>query len=245
MKIAVAGGTGVVGRYAVAAATTAGHEVVSIARSKGVDVFTGEGLEAALVGVDAIIDTLDAPGTEEAAATDFFTTAIGNLHRFGSAAGVSHLVVLSIVGIDDAPTDYYRAKLAQEAAARAGVIPVTIQRTTQFHEFPAQVLTGTTAYIPDHRVQTVAARTVGHALIELATEPAMGAVADLGGPEEASLPTLARRYVEALGIPIAIEVVPSEIPARVLVPTYGSRLAGPTFGQWLTSNDARTVAPVR
>lgn len=247
MRIAVAGGTGVVGRYVVDAATAAGHDVVTMARSVGIDVYTGDGLDAALVGVDVVIDTTNPPGTDEAAATDFFTTSIANLGRIGAEAGVEHLVVLSIVGIDIAPTDYYRAKLAQEAAARDGVLPVTILRATQFHEFPAQMLAwasdGKTAFIPDHRVQTVAARTVGEVLVELATEPALGVSADLGGPEQASLPTLARRFVEAHGIPLEVQAVESEIPAGALVPTYGARLEGPTFGQWLSSDDAIRVIP--
>lgn len=40
MRIAVVGGTGVAGRHAVAAARRKGHDVVVIARSRGVDVYT-------------------------------------------------------------------------------------------------------------------------------------------------------------------------------------------------------------
>ena len=40
MRIAVAGGTGVVGRHAVEAARAAGHEVVVLSRSSGADVLT-------------------------------------------------------------------------------------------------------------------------------------------------------------------------------------------------------------
>lgn len=50
MRIAVAGGTGVVGRHVVAAVAAAGHEPVVLARSHGVDVTTGQGLDAALAG---------------------------------------------------------------------------------------------------------------------------------------------------------------------------------------------------
>ena len=53
MKIAVAGGTGVAGRWTVDALRTGGHEAIVIARSAGADLVTGEGLEAALAGVDA------------------------------------------------------------------------------------------------------------------------------------------------------------------------------------------------
>jgi uncharacterized protein YbjT (DUF2867 family) len=56
MRIAVIGGTGVVGRHTVEALWRAGHDAVVVARAHGVDVSTGEGLDAALVGVEAVID---------------------------------------------------------------------------------------------------------------------------------------------------------------------------------------------
>jgi nucleoside-diphosphate-sugar epimerase len=48
--LAVAGGTGVVGRHVVGALTQAGHDVTVIARSAGVDLLTGKGLTEALDG---------------------------------------------------------------------------------------------------------------------------------------------------------------------------------------------------
>ena len=41
MKIAVAGGTGVAGRWTVEALRADGHEVIVIARSAGADLVTG------------------------------------------------------------------------------------------------------------------------------------------------------------------------------------------------------------
>jgi len=52
MKIAVAGGTGVAGRWTAEALRAGGHEVIVIARSAGIDLVTGNGLEAALAGAD-------------------------------------------------------------------------------------------------------------------------------------------------------------------------------------------------
>jgi uncharacterized protein YbjT (DUF2867 family) len=48
MRIAVVGGTGTVGRHVAAQAREAGHEVVVLSRSRGVDVRTGQGLAGAL-----------------------------------------------------------------------------------------------------------------------------------------------------------------------------------------------------
>ena len=50
VRIAVAGGTGLAGRHTVAALRQAGHDAVVLARSVGVDLASGDGLAAALVG---------------------------------------------------------------------------------------------------------------------------------------------------------------------------------------------------
>lgn len=60
MRIAVAGATGNIGARTVAVLEQAGHEVVRISRSLGADLTTGHGLDAALVGVEAVIDAIDA-----------------------------------------------------------------------------------------------------------------------------------------------------------------------------------------
>ena len=44
MKIAVAGGTGVVGRHVVRELESRGHEPVVLSRSHGIDLTTGNGL---------------------------------------------------------------------------------------------------------------------------------------------------------------------------------------------------------
>ena len=80
-RIAVAGATGRVGRHVVDVLAADGHDVVAISRSNGVDVITGDGLAAALDGVDYIIDTATGPSAEQGAATEFFTTAARNLQR--------------------------------------------------------------------------------------------------------------------------------------------------------------------
>jgi len=51
MRIAIAGGTGTVGRHAVDAARERGHEVVVLTRSNGIDLVSGDGLADALDGV--------------------------------------------------------------------------------------------------------------------------------------------------------------------------------------------------
>ena len=56
MRVAVAGGTGLVGRQVVDALRAAGHQPVVLARSTGVDLVAGTGVEAALAGAAAVVD---------------------------------------------------------------------------------------------------------------------------------------------------------------------------------------------
>jgi uncharacterized protein YbjT (DUF2867 family) len=245
VRIAVAGGTGVVGRHVAAAAVTAGHDVVVLARSKGVDTRTGQGLAQALEGAEVIVDATNAGSIEEIPATEFYNASVANLQQIGAEQGVRHLVVLSIVGIDRVPVGYYAAKLAHERAALGGPLPTTILRATQFHEFAAQMISwnrqGSVARIPNFHIQPVAARTVGEILVEVATGPPRSRVPDLGGPEEGELVVFARRLVDRMGLAIEVQAVEPRIPAGALIPAGDARIEGPTFEQWLTSDDATCV----
>lgn len=250
MHLAVAGATGTVGAHAVEAAQRRGHDVVCLSRSHGTDLFTGDGLADALTGVDVIVDVAQAPSLEEGQAADFFRTVAANLHHVGAQAGVQHLVTLSIVGIDQSEFGYYKAKKAHEQAAADGTVPSTIQRATQFHEFPAQMLamsrSGDTASVPDVRVRTIAARTLADILVDVAEQRPGGRASDLAGPQEANLVDLARAFVAKRGQDLKV-VADTETMASVpdggLLPGPGARIEGPTFEQWLDS-DAAAALPL-
>lgn len=252
MKIAIAGGTGVVGSYAADAAEAAGHDVVVLARRSGVDVMTGEGLTAALDGADVIIDTLNAFSLKGSVSKTFFVTTSRNLQEAGNRAGVQHIVTLSILAVDRVPGyPYYTAKLAQEEAALRGPLPVGILRATQFHEFPAQIMAlshrGPFAFVPRIRSQPVAARTVGEHLVRLATERQSG-VHELAGPGVHDIADLAKRIVAARGL--RFRVVPLRLPGKAsrlmrsgaLLATDGTTIDGPTFDQWLATDDSKRIA---
>ena len=250
MRIAVVGGTGVAGRYTVEAARAAGHDAVALSRSTGVDVETGEGLKAALAGVDVVVDASNAPSTGRRRATAFFEAAARNLQESGAAAGVRHLVVLSIVGVDRVPGfAYYDAKQAHEAAARTGPLPVRVLRATQFHEFAGQLLdrlaVGPVAPIPSMRVRPVAARTVGEHLVAVAVGPDLDRPAEVAGPEALPLVDLARRTARARGTRTL--VVPLHVPGRAgaalrsgaLLPGSDAVVDGPGPEAWIRSADFR------
>jgi uncharacterized protein YbjT (DUF2867 family) len=250
-RIAVAGATGRVGRHAVEVLSERGYEVVPMSRSTGVDVITGEGLSAALAGVDAIIDTATGPSPEQEPATEFFTAAARNLQEAGQRAGVGRIVVVSIIGIDHYTGGYGAAKIAHEQAMRVGTIPVRVLRAAQFHEFVAQLVDwgtqGDVAYVPRMRTQLVAARTVAEALVDLAIKPLPADAAEfsqVAGPREESLVEMAKLFVARRGYPAKIEGVTDladpdhEINENgALLPGPGAILAGPTFSDWLGTAD--------
>ncbi|HVX22273.1 MAG TPA: NAD(P)H-binding protein [Acidimicrobiales bacterium] len=248
MKVAIAGGTGVVGRFAVEAARERGHEVVVLSRSTGVDLRSGDGLAEALDGVEVVVDATNAATMKEAEAAAMFTGMTGNLQAVGAAQGVARLVTLSIVGLERVPLGYYRAKLAQEAAARAGPLPVTVVRATQFHEFPAQVVqrsrVGPVALVPHMRLQPVAARAVGQVLAEVAEQPAGGGTVEVAGPEVLDLVTMARtlarhRHRRLLVLPVPVPGAGKAMRTGGQLPQGGgARIVGPTFGEWLATDDA-------
>jgi len=246
MRIAVAGGTGVVGRYAVEAARAAGHEVVVLSRSAGADVITGVGLADALEGVDAVVDTTNTTTLSAAKAVSFFETATRNLLAAEEAAGIGHHVALSIVGIDGIDSSYYAGKLAQERAVAAGSVPFTIARAAQFHEFAGQLLAGMSgpvALMPKLLMRPVAAREVGEHLVRIASGAAAGRARDLVGPRDEVLVDLARRQ-------LAFDGVRRRVWGVRLPGAYGKGLASGslrggadalrgeiTFDAWLGSED--------
>lgn len=244
MRIAVAGGSGVAGSYAVRAASAAGHEAVVVSRAVGVDTRSGEGLAAALAGVDVVIDATNAGTTDEALAREFFVASTNNLASLGERSGVRHLVVLSIVGIDAAGGGYYAAKLAHERAALEGPLPATVVRTTQFHEFPAQMIgrQRRPVRLGDVLVQTVAARTVGEILLETAEFPPGERARDVAGPRPERLVALARHFARQFDWDVEIEPVESDGPETGLLPSDDARRVGPSFAEWLASDDAARMA---
>jgi uncharacterized protein YbjT (DUF2867 family) len=201
MKIAVAGGTGVAGRWTVEALRAGGHEASVIARSTGIDLVTGDGLEAALAGVDAVIDATNIASQGKRASSEFFEATARTLMATAAAAGVRHLVVLSIIGIDRVPFGYYQGKLHQEQVLAESPVPLSILRAAQFHEFPGQYLAtmpGPVVIVPRWRAQPVAAREVGAALAGIAAgEPV--AMSELAGPREEIMADLVRQVVRARG----------------------------------------------
>jgi uncharacterized protein YbjT (DUF2867 family) len=253
-KIAVAGATGRVGRPVADILESRGYEVVPIARSLGVDVITGEGLDQALAGVHTIIDVATGPSPDQQAATEFFTTSTRNLQQAGERAGVRRLVLVSIIGIEKFAGGYNAAKVAHEQAALAGPIPARIVRAAQFHEFVEELMRWGTqdgvSYVWRMRTQLVSARTVAEELVDLATAPDAefdaAETTEVAGPREEWLVEAASLVAARRGDGLRVEELsdPSDPDSEryangAVLPGPDAKLAGPTFEEWLEGAGVR------
>jgi uncharacterized protein YbjT (DUF2867 family) len=241
VRVAVAGGTGSVGRHVVAALERRGHQPVVLARSTGVDLRTGRGLDAALEGAEVVVDVTNVLTQRRRKAVKVLTRMTRNLLAAEQRAGVRAHVLLSIVGADRVPLGYYAGKLAQERMVLDGPIPATVLRATQFHEFVERVVgsgPGPVVLVPRARIQPVAAQEVAETLAELAEEEPAGRVQDLAGPRVHDSVDLARRLLRARGrrrlvVPVRLPgpwghaVRAGQLPARRA--SHGRQ----TFREWL------------
>src|SRR2546430_9873269 len=71
MKIAVIGGTGLIGSKLVNKLREHGHEAVAAAPNTGVNTLTGEGLAEVLKGASVVVDVSNSPAWEDAAVLTF------------------------------------------------------------------------------------------------------------------------------------------------------------------------------
>ena len=243
MRIAVAGGTGTLGRHVVDALTDRGHDPVILTRSSGVDLVSGDGLAGVLEGVSAVVDVTSVGTSAGAVSLRFFRAVTTNLLAAEVVAGVPHHLAVSIVGAAEIDAAYYSGKREQEELVMAATGRWTIVRATQFHEFVHLLIAagavGPFQIVPRIVSQPIAAREVGLAVAKLATEPPAGLTADLAGPKVERMADLVRRYLRATGSRRPVFEVP--IPGAwgrslrdgSLLPKGDVPLGKQTFDEWL------------
>ena len=207
MLVAVIGGTGTLGREVAAELVRRGHDVRQLSRRaperpvtgaghRSIDVTTGAGLRDALAGAGALVDAASTMSLRRAHAV--LAEGTRRVSAEAAAAGVRHHVLCSIVGIDDVPMAYYRAKLEQERVVREADTPWSIVRATQFHAMLDRIfsLTARVGLLPAARfvLQPIDARVVASTLADAAEGSASRAVFEVAGPEVLPLRELARRW---------------------------------------------------
>jgi uncharacterized protein YbjT (DUF2867 family) len=218
--ILVTGATGTLGTPTAARLRDAGHDVRALSRSTGPglttgDLLTGEGIPEAIAGVDAVVHL--ATGARD---VDQAKAAIGAAR----AADVEHVVLISIVGIEDIPLGYYRGKLEIEEALVDSGLPHSILRATQFHQFVEAIFRrprlSPLILAPAFSFQPISTDEVAARLVELVGSEPAGRVADIGGPERRTARDLAEAWKRATGSRRAIWSI--RIPGR----TFAGYAAG-------------------
>jgi uncharacterized protein YbjT (DUF2867 family) len=213
--VLVTGGTGTLGRHLVPRLQEAGRRVRVLSRTKrepleGIefvagDLATGEGVEAAVEGVETIVHCAGSgKGDDEKA---------GNLVRAAAGAKVRHLVYISVVGADRTPITsgvdramfgYVGAKRTAELIIANSGVPYTTLRATQFHDLVLMMVQGM-AKLPvipvpaGLRVQPIDAAEVAARLAELALSEPSGLVPEMGGPQVHLMADLIHSYLHATG----------------------------------------------
>lgn len=227
-EVLVTGGTGSLGRRVVERLRAGGHEARVMSRRgrpgtvRG-DLLTGEGIAAAVRGVDTVIHcasnttTNNFPNPRKTHRADVGGTEL--LLEAAAASGVRHVVFISIVGVDRNPFFYYRAKFEAEGVMECSPVPWTILRATQFHELVlgmVRPLVSLPLVAPVPRgflFQPVDVGEVADRLVELAISGPAGRAPDFGGPEIRPLADLTNAYLRASGQHKRIVEVP--LPGRI------------------------------
>lgn len=231
-QVLITGGAGGLGRELTPRLQAMGHSVRVMSRrprpatlAPGLewaqaDIETGAGLAEATSGVEVIIHCASSPLRRTKEVDVEGTRQLANA---GRAAGVKHLIYVSIVGIDRIPYPYYKHKLAAEGLVHESGVPYSILRATQFHSLIDFALRATAKFpfaftFTDFKFQTVDSGEVAARLVEIAAAPPAGRLPDMGGPEVLTLEQMARIWYAEQSRPYRL--LPLPLPGKV---THGFR----------------------
>jgi uncharacterized protein YbjT (DUF2867 family) len=207
--VAVVGGTGTLGTLVVSDLLAKGATVRVLSRNatnvpagaehRRVDLTSGEGLAQALAGADTVVDAANSTK----AAEDVLVTGTRRLLEAEAAAGVTHHVAISIIGIDQVPMSYYRAKLAQEQAIESGPLPYSLLRASQFPQLLDSAFAAAARFgvrpTGAAKVQPIDPAVVAARLADAALADPAGRLPDIAGPKVQTLSELSRAWAAARG----------------------------------------------
>jgi len=141
-RILITGGTGNLGRATVRMLLKGNHRVTVLGTKRehglpaGVDYLMADlggtrDLPDIPDGIEAVVHCATNPVDPEKVDVRGTERLVGSL----AGKGLSHVLYVSIVGVEGSDYPYYRCKLRAERIIRESHLPWTILRFTQFHDF--------------------------------------------------------------------------------------------------------------
>jgi uncharacterized protein YbjT (DUF2867 family) len=227
-NVLVTGGAGRLGSKVVKELTATGYRVRIMSRKPlppnvlsttewaQADLETGQGIADAVVGIDMVVHAASSP-FKHTRRIDIDGTRL--LLEQARAAGVAHVIYISIVGIDRIPYSYYRAKLAAEELVKNSGLPWSLLRATQFHYlvdlfFQAATKLPLVTLLPtDLQCQSIAESEVASRLCEMVAAGPRSRLPDLGGPEVLTAGEMAHTWLKLRGM--HRRVLPLHVPGKV------------------------------
>ncbi|GGK42911.1 epimerase [Deinococcus malanensis] len=247
-SVLVTGGTGLLGRQVIPRLLAEGATVRAIARRPGPqrpgltwiqgDLHAPETMPRAMEGADTVLHLATQP-LKASADLDLAQRLLQSL----PASDVRHLVYMSITGLERMQrAPYYREKLEIERLFGASGVPLTVQRSTQFHEFIAQLLqrltVGPLALVPTGvTLQPVAVQAVAQALVQRTLGDPAGHAQELAGPDTLTLEHLARSWRGRRGGLLRLPLPVPLFRAWQEQAAVGHRaeVVGESWASWLTT----------
>lgn len=272
MKILITGGTGHLGRVVVAQLQQDGHDVRVLARQPGDDgavewargdLATGEGVQAAVNGVETVIHAAtNSPVAQRGAfrPLDFFRSPTDvdvegtrALLEAAKKSSVDHFIHVSIVGLEHMAriSPYSRVKLEAEQVVKASDVPWSIVRATPFYWLLDRMLAKMTRRSPvllpaSVHMQAVDSDEFARFVAECVSDGRRGEREDFAGPEALTWRGLAEQYLAARGRRRRILKAP--LPGRVTSAleagstSADAPLGRTTWAEWLRRSSARPAA---
>lgn len=248
MTVLISGATGTTGGEVLRQLRAADVPVRAMTRSEeSAERFRDEGIDAAVADLadpatlGAALEGVDAVYVANPASPDL-PAHEGALAQAAAAAGVGHLVKLSVIGASpDAPLDFARMHHAGEQAIKQAGIPWTMVRPNGFMQNTlawADQIAGGTVYGPviDARWSIVDARDVAGVAVAVLRDPGAhaGEAYVVTGPEPSSPREQVAILSELLGRPIeAAEVTIDQAEAAMVdadIPAWTAERLGELFG---------------